>query len=141
MKLARVVVSNFRNLLSVDVRVDGGAVIVGENRSGKSNLLHAVRLVLDPTLTSAQRTLTVEDFSDTLGAPLRRPSNRPRSFLNTEHWKCPSVPIDSPEHPFIVVGYDGSPAASPLSVEPGPMNLPRVFPGPEPRCARSLVQV
>jgi len=67
MKLARVVVSNFRNLLSVDVRVDGGAVIVGENRSGKSNLLHAVRLVLDPTLTSAQRTLTVEDFSDTLG--------------------------------------------------------------------------
>jgi len=66
-KLARITVENFRNLSSIDVRVDGGAVIVGENRSGKTNLLHAVRLVLDPSLTPAQRTLTAEDFSDALG--------------------------------------------------------------------------
>ena len=82
--------SNFRNLLSVDVRVDGGAVIVGENRSGKSNLLHAVRLVLDPTLTSAQRTLTVEDFSDTLGA---WPRSDGRRIDPAPHHRALEVPI------------------------------------------------
>lgn len=140
MKLARVVVSNFRNLLSVDVRVDGGAVIVGENRSGKSNLLHAVRLVLDPTLTSAQRTLTVEDFSDTLGAPLRRPSNRPRSSPQSTGSAHP-CPLTRRNTRSSSSATTARPRHSPLSVEPGPMNLPRVFPGPEPRYARSLVQV
>lgn len=61
-------VENSRNLSSIDVRVDGGAVVVGENRSGKSNLLQAVRLLLDPSLTPAQRTLSPDDFSDALGA-------------------------------------------------------------------------
>ncbi len=36
--------------------------MVGENRSGKSNLLHAVRLVLDSTLSAEQRRLKPEDF-------------------------------------------------------------------------------
>ena len=68
MRLKRLEVSNFRNLRSVDVPLTGGAVVVGENRSGKSNLLYAVRLLLDPSLSSVQRTLTTEDFSDALGA-------------------------------------------------------------------------
>jgi putative ATP-dependent endonuclease of the OLD family len=67
-KLRRLKVTNFRNLLDVDVGIVGGAVIVGENRSGKSNLLHALRLILDPSLSSVQRTLTAEDFSESLGS-------------------------------------------------------------------------
>jgi len=66
-KLSRLQVTNFRNLEAVDIPLTGGAVIVGENRSGKSNLLHALRLVLDPSLSSIQRTLTSEDFSESLG--------------------------------------------------------------------------
>lgn len=67
MQLARIRVLNFRNLVDVDVPLSSGAVIVGENRAGKSNLLHAIRLVLDPTLSSAQRSLLAEDFSESLG--------------------------------------------------------------------------
>jgi putative ATP-dependent endonuclease of OLD family len=43
-------------------------VIVGENRSGKTNLLQALRLVLDPSLSALQGTLTSEDFSESLGS-------------------------------------------------------------------------
>jgi putative ATP-dependent endonuclease of OLD family len=41
-------------------------VLVGENRSGKSNFIHAVRLVLDPTLSGADRQLSRDDFWDGL---------------------------------------------------------------------------
>lgn len=68
MRLSRLSVSNFRNLLAIDIPLVGGAVVVGGNRSGKSNLLHAIRLVLDPSLSSLQRTLTPEDFAESLGA-------------------------------------------------------------------------
>ena len=67
MRLTRLTVRNFRNLMDVDVQLTGGAVIVGENRVGKSNLLHALRLVLDPSLSSVSRTLTNDDFSESLG--------------------------------------------------------------------------
>lgn len=68
MRLSRLRVANYRNLKSIDIPLAGGAVIVGENRSGKSNLLDALRLVLDPSLSSTQRTLTTDDFSESLGA-------------------------------------------------------------------------
>lgn len=67
MRLSRLEVSNFRNLQNIDIRLSGGAVVVGENSSGKSNLLHALRLVLDPSLSSLHRTLTPDDFSESLG--------------------------------------------------------------------------
>jgi putative ATP-dependent endonuclease of OLD family len=67
MRLARLKISNFRNLQDIDVPLTGGCVLVGENRSGKSNLLYAVRLVLDPSLSSVQRTLIADDFSESLG--------------------------------------------------------------------------
>jgi putative ATP-dependent endonuclease of OLD family len=67
MRLTRLRVCNFRNLESIDVPLSGGAVVVGENRAGKSNLLHALRLVLDPALSSAQRTLSPDDFSESIG--------------------------------------------------------------------------
>ncbi|MBH0781877.1 ATP-dependent nuclease [Nocardia bovistercoris] len=68
MRLSRFTVSNFRNLRTLDITLDGGAVVVGENSSGKSNLLYALRLVLDPGMSGQQRTLTNEDFSESLGS-------------------------------------------------------------------------
>ena len=48
----------------------GHAVIVGENKVGKSNLLHPLRLVLDPRLLDYERKLRLEDFWDGLPRPL-----------------------------------------------------------------------
>lgn len=70
MKLKRIYLSNFRNFRHLDVALDGSAVIVGENRVGKSNLLHALRLILDPSLPDSARQLGQGDFWDGLGEPL-----------------------------------------------------------------------
>jgi putative ATP-dependent endonuclease of OLD family len=67
MRLARITITNFRNLHGVDLVLAGSPVVVGENRAGKSNLVHAIRLVLDPSLSNAARKLAVEDFADSLG--------------------------------------------------------------------------
>ena len=45
-------------------------MIVGENKIGKSNLLHALRLVLDPPLPDSVRQRRDEDFWDGLPRPL-----------------------------------------------------------------------
>lgn len=66
-RATRLTVSNFRNLASVSVPLTTGTVIVGENGVGKSNLIHALRLVLDPTLSWAQRNLSRDDFWEGLG--------------------------------------------------------------------------
>ncbi|WP_202639246.1 hypothetical protein [Bradyrhizobium sp. CCBAU 051011] len=42
----------------------GDIVLLGENRAGKSNLLFAFRLVLDPTMPDAARQLHLSDFWD-----------------------------------------------------------------------------
>jgi putative ATP-dependent endonuclease of OLD family len=44
-------------------------VVVGENGAGKPNLLHALRLVLDPSLPDTARQLGAEDFWDGFDAP------------------------------------------------------------------------
>ncbi|TMQ91347.1 DUF2813 domain-containing protein [Actinomadura soli] len=67
MRISQLTVQNFRNLANINLRLEAGAVIVGENRSGKSNLLHALRLVLDPTMPNSDRRLRREDFWDGLG--------------------------------------------------------------------------
>jgi len=66
MRIDRLAVRNFRNLADVDIKLLPGAVIVGENRAGKSNLLYALRLILDPRLSFADRQLSSEDFWDGL---------------------------------------------------------------------------
>ena len=45
---------------------------MGENKVGKSNLLHALRLVLDPFLPDTARQLREEDFWDGLARPVTR---------------------------------------------------------------------
>jgi putative ATP-dependent endonuclease of OLD family len=67
MRLTRLTIKNFRNLDGVDIPLVGGPVIVGENRVGKSNLVHAIRLVLDSSLSNKGRRLRAEDFSEYLG--------------------------------------------------------------------------
>ncbi|KPN48875.1 hypothetical protein AN931_23115 [Mycobacterium intracellulare subsp. chimaera] len=66
MRIQRLRVRNFRNLADIDLQLDPGSVIVGENRSGKSNLIHALRLVLDTSLSIADRQLDRDDFWDGL---------------------------------------------------------------------------
>lgn len=70
MKLTRIHVENFRNFWKLDIELDGDVVIVGENRVGKSNLLHALRLIFDPSLPDSARQLDQGDFHDGLGEPL-----------------------------------------------------------------------
>jgi len=62
MRLDRLTVRNFRNIASLDLHLMPGSVIVGENRAGKSNLVHALRLIFDPTMSYSDRQLTAEDF-------------------------------------------------------------------------------
>lgn len=64
MHLAKLSIRNLRNFKSVDIPLAGNIVLLGENRVGKSNLLFAIRLVLDPTLPDSVRQLKLSDFWD-----------------------------------------------------------------------------
>ncbi|CAN5191451.1 hypothetical protein BH11ACT5_BH11ACT5_10410 [soil metagenome] len=66
MRITRLQTTNFRNLPNLDVALGRNTVVVGENKSGKSNLVRALRLVLDPTLPATERRLTTDDFWDGL---------------------------------------------------------------------------
>jgi predicted ATP-dependent endonuclease of OLD family len=46
--ISRVQIINFHNFKKLDVHLSEKAVIVGENASGKTNFIYALRLVLDP---------------------------------------------------------------------------------------------
>lgn len=64
MILSRIAITNFRNFSELDVALAGDVVVVGENRVGKSNLIHALRLIFDPTLPDSARQLLLTDFWD-----------------------------------------------------------------------------
>ncbi|GJF03798.1 ATP-dependent nuclease [Pseudonocardia sp. D17] len=66
MQISKVRIRNFRNLANVEFAIGQSAIFVGENRSGKSNLIHALRLVLDPSLSYRDLQLRREDFWDGL---------------------------------------------------------------------------
>lgn len=72
MRLSRIHIENFRNFQVLDIALGEHAVIVGENKIGKSNLLHALRLVLDPSLPDSARQLREEDFWDGVSRPLKK---------------------------------------------------------------------
>lgn len=67
MHISRVVIRNFANFQSLDIRTGEDMVIVGENKVGKSNFLRAIQLVLDPSLSERDRRLGLEHFWDGLG--------------------------------------------------------------------------
>src|SRR6185312_13639982 len=70
MRLSRIIIKNFRNFKSLDVRLGEHAVVLGENKVGKTNLLFALRLILDPSLADSLRRLRLDDFWDGLPRPL-----------------------------------------------------------------------
>ena len=70
MQIRRLTIKNFRNFQNLAVDLDDHAVFVGPNGVGKSNLLHALRLVLDPSLPDSSRQLGQEDFWDGVPRPL-----------------------------------------------------------------------
>ena len=70
MRLSHIKIKNFRNFKSLSVKLGEHAVILGENKVGKTNLLFALRLILDPSLPDASRQLRLDDFWDGLDRPL-----------------------------------------------------------------------
>ena len=63
MYLSRIVIRGFRNFPHLDVPIaDKVTCIVGENNTGKTNLVFALRLALDAGLSSTYRNLTPDDF-------------------------------------------------------------------------------
>ncbi|MDG4824917.1 AAA family ATPase [Asanoa sp. WMMD1127] len=68
--ISRIEIENFRNFkrLLIDP-FPSTAVVVGENNVGKSNLLMAIRLLLDPDLPDSARSLREEDFYDSGQGP------------------------------------------------------------------------
>lgn len=71
MRLSKIEIENFRNFRHVNVEVGSDLVVVGENGVGKSNLMFALRLLLDPSLPDSARRLRREDFWDGLPRPLK----------------------------------------------------------------------
>lgn len=71
MFISRICISNFRNFHNLDVALGPTAVVVGENSVGKSNLLFALRLILDPRMADSTRQLREEDFWDGLTDPVK----------------------------------------------------------------------
>jgi putative ATP-dependent endonuclease of OLD family len=69
MHLSRIEIQNFRNFKHLILPLRPTVVIVGENKVGKSNFVHALRLVLDPSLPDTRRYLSAEDFWDGLDTP------------------------------------------------------------------------
>ena len=90
MRISRIIIKNFRNFKSLDVKLGEHAVVLGENKVGKTNLLFALRLILDPSLPDSARRLRLEDFWDGLERPLKAEdvieiSVEFRGFANNEN--------------------------------------------------------
>jgi putative ATP-dependent endonuclease of OLD family len=64
MWLSRITIKNFRDFKFLDVKLGEHAVVLCENKVGKTNLLFALRLILDPSLPDSARRLRFDDFSD-----------------------------------------------------------------------------
>ncbi len=64
MHICRLIIRNFRNFRLLDVPLSPGVTcFIGENNVGKSNLIDAVRLVLDSSMAGFRRKLQATDFS------------------------------------------------------------------------------
>ncbi len=63
MKLRKISIKNFRNLRRVDVYPRKMTVIVGENNAGKSNFIHALRLLLAPEAERLRLDLSKDDIN------------------------------------------------------------------------------
>lgn len=67
MRISRVVIRNFRSFEHLDVPLSAGTTcLIGENNTGKSNFLHAIRLCIDAGLSSTYRSLLPTDIHSTV---------------------------------------------------------------------------
>ena len=63
MRISRVVIKNFRSFEHLDVNIAANTTcVIGENNSGKTNFLHAIRLCIDAGLSSTYRSLAPNDI-------------------------------------------------------------------------------
>lgn len=69
MFISRLVIQNYRNFRQVDIPLHRQNIIMGANRVGKSNLISAIRLAIDPNLPPTARKLSSSDFWDGSGEP------------------------------------------------------------------------
>jgi putative ATP-dependent endonuclease of the OLD family len=67
MRISKIKISNFANFSDFEVETGDNIVVVGENKAGKSNLIFALQLILDPGLAERDRQLGLEHFWDGLG--------------------------------------------------------------------------
>lgn len=67
MRISRVVIRNFRSFGHLDVPLSAGTTcLIGENNTGKTNFLHAIRLCIDAGLSSTYRALLPNDIHSTV---------------------------------------------------------------------------
>src|SRR5687767_9146215 len=72
MHIRRLVVRNLRAIKHLDAQLQPGLTcLIGENNTGKTTILHALRMVLDANLPSSYRQLGREDFAS--GVDLTHP--------------------------------------------------------------------
>ena len=63
MRVSRVVIRNFRSFETLDVPLQATTTcVIGENNTGKTNFLHAIRLCLDVSMSSTYRALAPNDI-------------------------------------------------------------------------------
>jgi putative ATP-dependent endonuclease of OLD family len=68
MHISKMTLINYRNFKNTTLRFQRGVnTIIGENGSGKSNILRAIRLLLDDTMVRAAYRLEEVDFNRALG--------------------------------------------------------------------------
>lgn len=66
--LSKVSLVNFRNFKNAVLRFNPGVnTIIGENGAGKTNIFHAIRLLLDDTLPNSYSYFTEKDFNRGIG--------------------------------------------------------------------------
>ena len=65
--MSRIEIENIWNFSKLDVALNGNVVVVSENKVGKSNLMHAPRLLFDPSPPDSTREPSLADFWDGRG--------------------------------------------------------------------------
>lgn len=62
-------IKNYRNFKMANFQLKEKAVLIGENGVGKSNLLRALQLILDPSFSEDDRLLDESDFYEGIDSP------------------------------------------------------------------------
>lgn len=70
MYISKIEIENFRNFKKVSFDTRSNIVIIGENKAGKTNLIYALRLILDDSLPDSKRYLDKNDFNFDISSPI-----------------------------------------------------------------------